>query len=207
MITRKIKLLTENPEDLSLYKRLQYLQSDGNQGILTDNVFFSANTGYELKYNNEQNAESTDVYCYLGEAVNKNQVVYAYGTNLQIERAGKAISKASARGTHILKQQRIRNGVVITQLDGVLFGTMNGVTQTQSSTTPISIFGTTYLGVCSHKSAIKLYYLKITENDVLTHHFVGAIRKEDNKYGLLDLVEDRFYVNCFNSATDFTGAV
>lgn len=41
-------------------------------------------------------------------------------------------------------------------------------------------------------SGNKMYYFKIWEGDTLIHHFTPAIRKEDNKVGLVDLVTNEF---------------
>lgn len=44
-------------------------------------------------------------------------------------------------------------------------------------------------------SPIKLYYLKIYDNDTLIRHFIPCYRKSDDEIGLYDLVEKTFYSN------------
>ena len=47
----------------------------------------------------------------------------------------------------------------------------------------------------------KIYYVKIIENAILIRNFIPCYRKQDNKPGLYDLVNDVFYTNANLSAT------
>ena len=98
---------------------------------------------------------------------------------------------------HILK--RIKEKVY---LDGDLKIT----TQQSSFTTP----GNAYIFSCNQNdtpyltSNIKLWYLKIWENDLLVRNFIPAKRKSDNVIGMYDMVSRQFFTN--SGTGSFTGA-
>lgn len=73
------------------------------------------------------------------------------------------------------------------------------VNATPVSFTPVSntlyVFGCNINGSLNYASALKLYEMKMWDNDVLVRDFIPVIRHSDGAIGLLDLVNLTFYGN------------
>lgn len=89
------------------------------------------------------------------------------------------------------------------ELDGIRYD-VSGVT-TLNPTNPLHLF------VLRDKSGVssgcyftgRLYYCKISENDVMKQYWLPAKRKSDNMIGMYDIVRNTFYGSA-NSVT-FSG--
>ena len=71
---------------------------------------------------------------------------------------------------------------------------------------PLYMFAENWKGSANFNSKVSIYSLKISENETLKKEFVPCCRKSDNKPGMYDLVEGKFYTNegtgTFNKGED-----
>ena len=68
-------------------------------------------------------------------------------------------------------------------------------TSTNSNSRPLSIFARNNQGTPDNYAKAILYSLKIYKNNVLVRNFIPVIQKGSIEFGLLDLVEMKFYKN------------
>ena len=175
------------------YTQVEYIQSSGTQYI---------NTGYTPNNN-------TRIVCKVSgyPATNTNQTLFGsrsgvgssdgfmflttsqncYRTDFDGTTSSYAASVSISDNLIIDKNKNI------TTLNGANKNTISGSAFT--STYPIYIFAANNGGTADfHTSGVKLYYLMIYDNDVLTRHFIPC-KNTSGAIGLYDLVYGVFYSN------------
>ena len=174
------------------YIQVEYLKSNGSQFILTD-IIPSSNTGIYAKLSS---ANITSDLIYFGSKGSgnsrlwigniNNQIYYGWNSNVYLP-------------TNI--QTNIINNIKINYLndkkemfnDTLLSNILSDLSS--ENTYPIAIFGGNSAGTVSYKSSINLYEFKISNKVSITNDFIPCLNTNDNKYGLYDRINNRFYGN------------
>ena len=177
------------------YQQVEYIESTGTQYI--DTGVFAQTEKYKIIYDMEI---SEKVSGYIGAngilQIKVNSGIY------YISRNSTSISTNSRRT--VISEGEIKNGT-ITKL------TIDDTTISESWNS--SYYGKILLFALGDDqrvynntklSDIKIYGCKIYENDILVRDFIPCKRKSDNKPGLFDLVENKFYTNQGDGEEDFT---
>ena len=196
----KIRIKKQLP---SGYTQLTYVDSSGTQyvdtGLLTESGYTfeyklqwralsSSQTSWLLGSNNgfrlyvpyvNTNGTWGDGYAGTTYSSGPNPTINTDYTILDINEVG--------------KQKTIINGTTIFDKTDATDGSNNY---------HLLLFGQTYGGatVASNLSSVRLYYLNIYNKGIMVRAFVPCKRNSDNKIGLYDLVEDKFYQSATSTA-------
>ena len=172
------------------YKRLEYIQTNGSQYINTGYIP-TKNTKIEMEFYNF--AKSLNAVFGARTSANVNDFdLFASLYNLNEF----VFDTSGVR--KIISQKALRNQKISAQVDKI---TINDITTSTGVANlnceyPIYLFSINTAGSFYTNCALcKLYYFKIYENNVLQRDMIPAIRLEDNKAGLYDLISGVFYVD------------
>ena len=198
-------LIEGKPEDFdTLYKQIDYIQSTGVQYIDTG---FTANqdTKIEVKYNSQITRE--------GDA-------FVFGSRESFNAPGIAVcpnfeGQYFAQYNHVYATTgptyttNIDNTIIFDKnkyyMNGILYYTFDYANFTTPGSMILFACRSTNQGGIICKGELKMYYCRIWDNGVLIRDFIPVIRKADQKPGLYDLVEHKFYTNKGAGEFDITG--
>ena len=200
---KKIALREDEEEGTSRlpdgFVELEYIESTGTQYIDT-NYSPTINTGIEIKFN-VTSGNGSPFGCY-GENNDNRYWIRTLNRIHYMSKYGGEISYNFSTNTDYIffmnymnnRQYKINNDSNI-QLNSPVAGRMK----------------TLFLFAFHSASGIgdfmngKIYYTKLTENNVLVHDYIPGYRESDHKVGLFDLVEGEFYTNKATTGNDFRG--
>ena len=196
-----------------LYEPVEYIQSSGNQWIETDVQFYGDNYKIECKYDKTAIGYTT-AFCVQGLESSNSQIMcvdYTVGNISTSYNSSLFWNGTTTAGTNRRLQNVFQPGlneVVITANNGTLTYKLNNdplvtVTDVITNFTPKSekmwIFGNNRdqgTSAGGHQlSTMKLYYLKIYQNNELVADYLPVRRKTDGQHGLYDKVNHKFYPN------------
>lgn len=194
------------------YQQVDYIESSGTQYIDTDYL----NTGTMVVYlvasvsksDNQQGifgatgiaTSNSQLRLYTGQNGDVNKLQYNYGTQNPIS------YQASITGldTRTKTKYTFGNGTFYINGNPYISYTVNTFPNAQKST----IFAVRSVsGDIAFLSSMKLYSLKITDNNELKRNFIPCYRKSDNVVGLYDLVNNVFYTNAGTGSFTYGGVV
>lgn len=190
----KVKELKDSFDN---YQRLSYIQSTGEQYIITD-IIPNNTMGVYAKLSSQNTANDV---IFLGSRGTENSRFYIgnyetnklyYGWNTYTSSANMPAFELNTVYEVKMNYLNTRNNYLNDQLKE-----SNNPTLAENNY-PLAIFssnGAGNISINSNKSKMKLYELKISEQDKITYDFVPCYRKTDNVAGLYDLVNDKFYEN------------
>ena len=172
------------------YKRLEYIQTNGSQYINTGYIP-TKNTKIEMEFYNSAKSLNAVFGARTSANVNDfNLFASLYNLNEFV------FDTSGVR--KIISQKALRNQKISAQVDKI---TINDITTSTGVANlnceyPLYLFSVNTAGSFHTNCALcKLYYFKIYENNVLQKDMIPAIRLEDNKAGLYDLISGVFYVD------------
>lgn len=182
------------------YILLDYIQSTGTQYIDTGWHPLSSNLRLNIKYTP---TGSTTIYSPCG---NENAsygnarwlfVLFGQGYQRAYPLMGTWNNNIEYFDTpinSIVNIDWIYNDGVSTLTDSI---SGKKFTHTQQGDNITNHLGTLkiFQNIPSQKIQMKLYFLKLWDNDVLVRDFIPVKRKSDNVVGLYDLINDEFYTN------------
>lgn len=179
------------------YQEVEYIESTGTQYIDTD-FYPNQNTNFDTDINfisaNEGTAiplfacrKSFSEHPYYGVWISASKVpIYIYGGS----------NDTSSKG--IILSNNIRTNIKNNR-NKLYFNNI------ETNSVPLQIFQSMYnlflFGLNNNGShdgrnlRMKMYYFKLYDNDILIRNFIPCYRKSDNKVGMYDLAEDKFYTN------------
>lgn len=182
------------------YKKLEYIESTGTQYILTD-YYLKSNSDIDLKFqlfsSNESDIgilfgsrENNNKKAYLfGDASSGNGYLYGfYGSVDRFDDTYKIIENNAVYGN--LYNLSIRGG----NFDVFNLGSVSLSSNNFNMTYPMCIFGLNDTGDVRLIPRARIFSFKIRENNQIVKNFVPCLDK-NNKAGLYDLVENKFYGN------------
>ena len=182
------------------YQQVEYIESNGNQYIMTD-IIPNDNTGVYAKLISK-NTSSDLVYFgtratgseRFGVGNSSNTMYFGWNayTTASLRPSVNSTSINIINLNYLNNRKHILNGNVI-QSD---IGTLGNITYN------LPIFGFNSSGTVTYKSSIKLYEFKISNKVSITNDFIPCLNTNDNKYGLYDRINNRFYGNN-GTGTDF----
>ena len=209
-ITKSASPLTGNLP--SNYQKVEYIESTGTQYINSDYIPTS-NTNMELEFE-YLGTDSTGSWIPIcGERSSTKSTYF----NFFISSSGSIISPNYGEydpGTSSeIRDLQLNTKYNLKNVGGDFF--VNG--QLKSSTTQVLTTGTTpiYIFAIGNKTSVdnrkihlKLYDFKLYEGNQIVRKFIPCYKKaenpEENKPGLYDLVEGKFYTNQLTTGNDFT---
>lgn len=176
-------------------QQIDYIESDGNQYILTD-IIPTNTTGIYAKLSSS-NISSDSVY--FGSKKNNNSRFWIgnynnkiyYGWNSNTYRA----TEIEKDKTYILKMNYLNNRKE--QFDDELILNISEEFNTYNNYS-FNIFAGN-IGSASYKSSIRLYEFKISEGTNIAYDFVPVFNKITSSTGLYDKIHKKFYPNCGSS--------
>lgn len=183
------------------YQQVEYIESTGTQYIDTG-IKPSLYTDIKLKCYVPFNSTNTkSIYWTRRDVSNMRYTTFGLilnsKSNIRAYRLSQGDSSISTNLSNTLSNE------IIYETKGDSY-TINGNTYTFSSPEinsldySIYLFGLNENGsnyTFTAEGGIKLYYFKIYENNGLVRDFIPCYRKLDNKPGLYDTVEGKFYTN------------
>ena len=182
------------------YQQVEYIESNGNQYIMTD-IIPNDNTGVYAKLISK-NTSSDLVYFgtratgseRFGVGNSSNTMYFGWNayTTASLRPSVNSTSINIINLNYLNNRKHILNGNII-QSD---IGTLGNITYN------LPIFGFNSSGTVTYKSSIKLYEFKISNKVSITNDFIPCLNTNDNKYGLYDRINNRFYGNN-GTGTDF----
>ena len=206
--------VTENP---SLYRELSYIQPSG-EAYVNINYIPTQNTKIVMDYMNikpsgdsfqcpigavqstTQTADGKVFYFYIGSSNNLVANVCRGGG----QGGGGATIAKDSRNVYSLSNSDI-------SVDSVSYGKPRS-SASMTDTLNASVGFTFYVFARNHGDTLvrayatgKLYELSIYENDVLVRHYVPRQRKSDDVCGLLETINDVFYIG--SGSGSIVGAV
>ena len=173
------------------YQEVEYIESTGTQYILTD-IMPNNDMGMYIKVASKD--ISTD--CVFVGSIGNNSRFYIANNLNKLYFGWNDYTPASLRPTitrndiftaklnYLNSRTNMYNDTIIENITSNLV----------SNTKTIAIFAANYSGI-NYKAKIKLYELKISEDEEIAHDFIPCYRKVDNEIGLYDLNEGIFYSN------------
>ena len=209
-LTNSASPLTSNLP--SNYQKVEYIESTGTQYINSDYIPTS-NTNMELEFE-YLGTDSTGSWIPIcGERSSTKSTYF----NFFISSSGSIISPNYGEydpGTSSeIRDLQLNTKYNLKNVGGDFF--VNG--QLKSSTTQVLTTGTTpiYIFAIGNKTSVdnrkihlKLYDFKLYEGNQIVRKFIPCYKKaenpEENKPGLYDLVEGKFYTNQVTTGNDFT---
>ena len=193
------------------YTQVDYIESNGTQYIDTGYLLSSNNLKYEGKARITQQGNYT-----LWGTVRNNENGWAlnpyantgYGGNLTFWSSFSQVNGLVYSNTEVPTNTDFK--ITGQQNNTSATTTVNGITKTATSTVWVYPQTVTYkvfsAGDASQKAYMRLYYLKLYDNNVLVRDFIPCYRNSDNVLGLYDLVNGVFYTNA-GSGTFTYGSV
>lgn len=171
------------------YKELEYIESTGTQYI--DTLI------------NPTNNMSVDMTIQLKTTGGDQKFFGSYGSGNGCQlgvlgdkwRAGNGGWQISGQNSILATLDKTRiaiNGNTWTFNNEDLSFENLTITEYESS---ILLCGVKYLGNVFQYANIKVYYLKIYDNEILVRNMIPCYRKSDNEVGMYDTVNDEFYNN------------
>lgn len=162
------------PDD---YIELEYIESSGTQYIDPD-IFLDTNTyGAETKFSfTEIMAENWAIGVYT----NTSTPLVSWRCGL-----GPSSTLETIRGFTYDNTAAVGNIIVGRSTENT----------TRSGTIPLLVMAQKDHNGNIRYSKLKMFYCKITKDNVLIRHFIPAQRKNDGVLGMYDLVENIFYTN------------
>ena len=183
------------------FQRVEYIETTGTQWI--DTTYYPTNkTKVELDLemsNGKSTASGSNIFnttddikrfsVNFGSTAGETTKIYVW-TNI-INTSGGIICSVDVGNTVLT-----RNKLVLTN-SKFTYGTYSLDTEPSTWTTlgvSLKLFCNSS-GQAFNRYNIKLYEMKIWDNDMLVRHFVPCYQKTDSKIGLYDLVNKSFYAN------------
>ena len=175
----------------SEYQEVEYLQSTGTQYILTDIIpkdKYGAYVkgSYMATSNNNMffGSKGSDDSRFWIYSTNNN-IYFGFNTNLTTSTS--TINSINELKLNFLNDRKTYfNGVSTNNLSTVSF---------RGNTAPIAIFASNTAGSIGNKGSVKIYNLKISDEDKVIANFVPVYRISDNVAGLYDTINQKFYTN------------
>jgi len=177
------------------YRKVEYLESnDGTSYILTD-ILPTDTIKAELKFRmNSTHRTPGGIFGAFPSNGNRFQI---YGASSSIALGigggynGINYKYSLSTSTHVVildgKNRRV-------SLDGVLQEATTGTYSSPVGRNKLALFASNQdSGKIPDNS--KIYFVRIWDDDRLTHHFTPVVRNSDDKPGMYDLVNDVFYTN------------
>lgn len=175
------------------YRQLEYLQSTGTQSINTN---LSVNTTKHKREIDFMWIDKTGGQCLYG-AGNSNDTQWActaYRGGYDLYFFIGSTSGTSVTANRCVISQNVRYNLIIeydTQYHS-LIRTFNGNAVTTSfsgniTSSPLSLFSSNKGGNAVYGLKGRIYYAKLTNDDILVMDFIPALRISDNKPGMYDL--------------------
>lgn len=180
----------------SIYKKVSYLKSNGNQYIDT-NIIPNGNQKYEI---NVQFLNISHNCLYSVPAQVVNSVSRYFSCLLAPSKSiNFFIEEQTAQQIGPSSGDQLEKKLIKVDLPGkkIYWGQRNKtlpstIDYTKLPNTKITLFKNLATNVYSNSI---LYDFKITENNTITHTLTPVVRKEDEKTGLYDEIEQVFYPN------------
>ncbi len=175
------------------YQQVEYIESTGTQYILT-NIVPSNNTGVYIKVSSSDIASDK---VYFGSSSTGTDKYFAGNIGGRVYISWNTTPSQNARPLTELNQI---NEIKLNYLnDRKKHFNSDYNTDIEEdliiNNTPIALFGANMSGIVEYKSNIKLYDLKITEGNTITHDFIPCYQKNTGEIGLYDIYTDVFYTN------------
>ena len=183
-----------NPEKVNLptgYRQVEYIESTGTQYINTN--YTPTNTmGVYAELSSEDT--NTDLIFFGSKGSSNNR--FWFGNNGNKYYTG--WNTNSYEGTANIKERR--NIIQMNYLNSRQakvndYVTISSLGTLASNSTPLTIFAGNNNGTVSYKSLIRLYKLKISNNDSIIHDYVPCVDELTGKAGLYDLITNTFLGN------------
>lgn len=175
------------------YQEVEYIQSDGNQYIIT-NIYPNGQTGVEVCMGEVLNnsvlfgAYNTTWTTGFGMYCNTNyDFWYHYYSNNQINKRPPT--------KFVLNFNKGK-----TTIDGIVYASV--AEKTFNVSYLLYLFCGNMGGSIEQRTKCKLYYAKIYANDTLESEYIPCYRKSDGEIGLYDIVQQEFKQN--NGSGRFT---
>lgn len=184
----------------SEYQKVEYIESDGSQYILT-NIFPNDTMGVHMVASTNETTSSLDK-AFFGSAAGSSTSSIS-GRFYVYNSAGKAVfgwngyTPSSKRPTitqdatdvyklnYMNSRKNVFNNIEVEEITESL----NPINNRR-----LAIFGINE-GNVVNKSSCRIYEFVVTENDNITHNLVPSYRKNDGAIGLYDVVDGIFYTN------------
>jgi hypothetical protein len=184
----------------SEYQQVEYIQSTGEQYIDTGyipNQDTFVNSDVNLVSYNANNVLFGQRVAYMDGQYEVVAFKTQYIPQLRYgnQSTGSVEGSTLSIGDHYIETSK--NGLFID--NNRVGNTLNTVTFICQYS--IYLFARNNAGTANAFSNIKIYSLKISENDVLIRDFIPCYRKSDSKPGMYDTINSVFYTNANGSAT------
>ena len=196
----------------SEYQEVEYLESTGTQYI---------DTGYlpnpttvlniELSFHGDFNANGTKTF--LGSKDGDNVFTLSFGStatesNHIVIWSDKSYAAGGVAGhMHIDDNIRTNRNMLSFKSGSATYikAKYESDIKTTSHNVPLALFGRNENGTITAFNAynMRIYSVKIYDNNKLDRNLVPVYRKSDNVRGMYDLVNGDFYVNAANNTIDF----
>ena len=178
------------------YTQLEYIESNGTQYINTG-IYATQNTAIETKFINLSGASTTSVMIGDGWSGGKYQfsIVAQTGAPNRIGGLSRSLSNFWTTNREFIVQMN-KTGLYV---DGELLGWYGSATEF-TSTNPLTLLGDST--VSGRGATVKLFYMKIYENDTMVRNFIPAKNASD-VVGMYDTVSGQFFTKSGNG-DDFT---
>ena len=194
------------------YTQLEYIQAPGDQIIDTE-FLPSSNTKIILSYTNERSS-LTMVFGGRDGAYNKdfsgwmdsNNFYPSWGNNYYNLKAIPSNTLNNQRIYVMNKNQHTVYGTndTFSTLSTSVKGTSSHAKETFNTSKPISLFTVNKMVEDTTRIAKgKLYFCQIYENEKLVRDFIPCKRNVDNKVGLYDIINNKFYTGINPDGADF----
>lgn len=140
----------------------------------------------------------------------RSNILWRVGNNLQFgignQSAGTVITSHTYNTKHKFECESLSN-TYSCKLDNVYVKENESYTGTNITNLDTYIFANNLNGTPESPSSLRVYNLKIYDNNILVRNFVPCYRKADNVAGLYDLVNGVFYTNAGSSSFIIGGNV
>lgn len=183
------------------YQRVDYLKSTGTQYIDTGVIGESGiKVDAELEF-----TEVTNDATILGSRAGNNRFypIHSYPSKWCIGYGNYYSSNTAInKDTRYVIESELLVGSQSLKINNasVYSNTLNTNINTELN---MFIFALNNGGTANYFTKFKLYSMTIYKNDVIIRNFVPCYRRSDEKPGLFDLVELKFYTNAGTSGDDF----
>lgn len=194
------------------YQQVDYIESSGTQYIDTG-VSSNATMLVDLVASITKSDSQQGIFGASGSVPTNSQLRLYTGQNgdvnkLQFNYGGLKVidytTNISGLDTTTKTRYTFGNGKIA--LNGTDYTTYS--TQTFDYAQNCIVFGSKSVnGTADFLATMKLYSLKITDNDIEIRNFIPCIRKSDNVIGLYDTVNNVFYTNAGTGTFTYGSAV
>ena len=192
------------------YTRVDYIKSTGTQYIILD-YYTNPNSQFDLtlKIGNYKSDDTIENY-FSGFLNSRNRNTSDYGCSLNFGNASTAKymlfvwARNGQSVTALVNDSEIIENKNTLSWHGTNFAYGDYIATVESmnttATMPLSLFGGTRSTsgntiVPFSIANMYVYDFKISENNVLLHHYIPCYRNSDNEMGLYDIINDTFYSN------------